>query len=232
MKLQRLAAFGAATFAVIGLTVASATPALAHDELVNRGLEVNSATGELSALTLVFSNDILAVGTEIIVTDDSGKNVASAEPEVAGPNVRQPLDTPLLVGGYQTAWRVVSSDGHPIEGTFGITIDADGTAKIVDSLEEALAETTPSNDGEGAAEHGAEGHQHDAVATTAAPSASNMPVGGWVAIGAALVAGIAVTTVVIARKSKRLDEVGASGNASGSDSVTASDNVSEGGSAN
>lgn len=59
-----------------------------------------------------------------------------------------------------------------------------------------------------------------------------MPVGGWVAIGVALVAGIAVTTVVIARKSKRLDEVGASGNASGSDSVTASDNVSEGGSAN
>ena len=52
MKLQRLAALGVATLAAIGLTVAAATPALAHDELRDKGLEVNNTTGELSALVL------------------------------------------------------------------------------------------------------------------------------------------------------------------------------------
>ena len=102
MKLQRLAAFGAAALAAIGLTMAAATPALAHDELRDKGLEF-STTGELSALTFTFSNDIMAVGTEIFVTDETGKNVASAQPEVSGPTVRQALDTPLAAGAYQAA---------------------------------------------------------------------------------------------------------------------------------
>ena len=74
------------------------------------------------ALVFSFSNDIMDVGTEIVVTDEAGKNVASGEPEVTGPNVRQPLDAPLAAGSYQATWRVVSSDGHPIEGNFGITL--------------------------------------------------------------------------------------------------------------
>lgn len=230
MKLQRLAAFGAATLAAIGLTMAAAAPALAHDELLDSGLEVNSATGELSALTFVFSNDIMAVGTEIIVTDEAGKNVASAEPEVSGPNVRQSLDAPLSAGAYQAAWRVVSSDGHPIEGNFGIKVAEDGAAEIVKAGEEAHAEEEHGADGHGEEGHGAEG------ATPVSAGTPGMPVGGWVAIGVVLVAGIAVTAIVIARKSKSLAAINSAGDASGDASGEASGdtagNAAEGGSAN
>ena len=244
MKLQRLAAFGAAALAAIGLTMAAATPALAHDELRDKGLEVNSTTGELSALTFTFSNDIMAVGTEIIVTDEAGKNVVSAEPEVSGPTVRQALDTPLAAGTYQAAWRVVSSDGHPIEGNFGISIAADGAAEIVNSVEAEHAEEEHGDEGHSADGHDAEGHHDEAVEPISAPASSGMPMGGWIAIGVVLVAGIAVTAVVIARKSKKLDAVSASstaagdasgnaaGAAAGETSGDASGDTAEGGSTN
>ena len=231
MKLQRLAAFGVAALAAIGLTVAAATPALAHDELRDKGLEINSATGELSALTFVFSNDIMAVGTEIIVTDEAGTNVASAEPEVSGPNVRQPIDAPLAAGQYQAAWRVVSSDGHPIEGAFGISIAADGAAKIVDSVEEAPAEEEHGDEGHGADGHDAEGDHHEAVEPISAP-APGVPVGGWIAIAAALIAVAAVVVVVVARKSKGLDAVSASNDSADERPDSASGDTAEGGPAN
>lgn len=239
MKLQRLAALGVATLAAIGLTVAAATPALAHDELRDKGLEVNNTTGELSALVFSFSNDIMDVGTEIVVTDEAGKNVASGEPEVTGPNVRQPLDAPLAAGSYQATWRVVSSDGHPIEGNFGITVAADGTAEIVDSSEAEHADEEHGEAGDSADGHGEEGHHDEAVEPVSAPAASGMPVGGWIAIAAALVAVVAVTVVAVARKSKKLAEInsaGAAGTAAGDAAGDAADdatgNPTEGGSAN
>ena len=235
MKLQRLAAFGAAALAAIGLTMAAATPALAHDELRDKGLEF-STTGELSALTFTFSNDIMAVGTEIFVTDETGKNVASAQPEVSGPTVRQALDTPLAAGAYQAAWRVVSSDGHPIEGNFGISIAADGAAEIVNSVETEHAEEEHGDEGHSADGHDTEGQHDETVEPISAPASSGMPMGGWIAIGVVLVAGIAVTAVVIARKSKKLDAVStsgaAAGNASGNAAGEATGGSAEGGSTN
>lgn len=232
MKLQRLAAFGAATLAAIGLTMAAATPALAHDELLDSGLEVNSSTGELSALTFVFSNDIMPVGTEIIVTDEAGKNVASAEPEVTGPNVRQPLDTPLAAGSYQAAWRVVSSDGHPIEGVFGVNIAEDGTAEMVKTNEGEHAEEEHGDAGESAADHGEEGHHDEAAEPISAPTAAGMPVGGWIAIGVVLAAGVAVAVIVAVRKSKGLAAINASNDASGDAPDNASGATDERGSVN
>ena len=239
MKLQRLAALGVATLAAIGLTVAAATPALAHDELLDSSLEVNNTTGELSALTFTFSNNIMAVGTEIVVTDEAGKNVASGEPEVTGPTVRQPLDAPLAAGSYQAAWRVVSSDGHPIEGNFGITVAADGTAEIVDSSEAEHADEEHGEAGDSADGHGEEGHHDKAVEPISAPAESGMPVGGWIAIAAALVAVVAVTVVAVSRKSKKLAEINsagaagtAAGDAAGDAPGNAAGNATEGGSAN
>ena len=231
MKLQRLAAFGVATLAAIGLTVAAATPALAHDELRDKGLEVNSTTGELSALVFSFSNDIMDVGTEIVVTDEGGKNVASGDPEVTGPNVRQPLNAPLAAGSYQAVWRVVSSDGHPIEGNFGVNIAADGTAEIVDSSEAEHADEEHGEAGDSADGHGEEGHHDEAVAPISAPAAPGLPVGGWIAIAAALIAVAAVTVVVVARKGKKLAEINSSGDAANVPGEAAGD-TTEGGSAN
>lgn len=228
MKLQKLAALGAATLAALGLTVGAASPALAHDELINTALEVDSATGELNALAFVFSNDIMQIGTEIIVTDAADKNVATAAPEVSGPNVRQPLDAPLAAGAYNAVWRVVSSDGHPIEGGFVIEVAEDGGAEIT-----ATSENDPRFADESEATEGETGEL-----TTAAREQSSFPAGGWIALAAVVVVGVGTIAVFASRGRKKTASAQAATDAAGvgtagaGASAGSADNANQGGAAN
>ncbi|QIM18784.1 copper resistance protein CopC [Leucobacter coleopterorum] len=105
-----------------------ASPALAHDELVGTDLLANESDGTVQALELSFSNSIITVGTEIIVTGPADASASDGKPSVAGPVVTQRLLPDLAEGTYTVAWRVVSSDGHPIEGGFVFFVESDGSA--------------------------------------------------------------------------------------------------------
>jgi methionine-rich copper-binding protein CopC len=116
-----LLAFAVTLLGAAVLTVSSAVPAGAHDQL-----EASDppADAELTAppveVVLSYSADILATGTQVLVTTPDGD--VDAEVTVDGPEVRATLPPDLPGGAYEVAWRVVSSDGHPIEGTFGFTV--------------------------------------------------------------------------------------------------------------
>lgn len=116
-----LLAFAVTLLGAVVLTVASAAPAGAHDRLESSD---PPADAELAAppveVVLSYSADILATGTQVVVTTPDGD--VDAEVTVDGPEVRAALPPDLPGGAYQVAWRVVSSDGHPIEGTFGFTV--------------------------------------------------------------------------------------------------------------
>lgn len=116
----------AGAFAASGLT-----PALAHDQLVGTRVVSDPASGSIDAIELTFSDSIIDVGTEITVISADGAELADGPPATSGPAVQQDLVDDLPEGTATAAWRVVSSDGHPIEGAFGIEIAADGTAQIV-----------------------------------------------------------------------------------------------------
>lgn len=103
----------AAAVAVGGI----ATPALAHDELVGQRLVLDDVDS-VAAVQLSFSDEILTNGTEIAVTDPDGADVTDGEPQHSGRDVDQPVADDLEPGEYRVVWRVVSSDGHPIEGAF------------------------------------------------------------------------------------------------------------------
>ena len=103
----------AAAVAVGGI----ATPALAHDELVGQRLVLDDVDS-VAAVQLSFSDEVLTNGTEIAVTDPDGTDVTDGAPEHNGRDVDQPVVDDLEPGEYRVVWRVVSSDGHPIEGAF------------------------------------------------------------------------------------------------------------------
>ena len=128
-RLARLV--GAALIAATAVVV-SASPALAHDELVGTQVVTDTA-GAPEAVRLSFSNSIVEVGTEIVVRSAKGDDATDGAPEIAGPDVTQPLAADLAPGNYSAAWRVVSSDGHPIEGSFALVIAEDGVATIADA---------------------------------------------------------------------------------------------------
>lgn len=104
-------------------TVLMATPAAAHDAIISSDPAADAElTTAPTQITLTFNNDLSTLGGQVVVTDSTGATVASGAPTVAGPTATLPLADPLANGAYSVAWRAVSSDSHPIEGTFAFTV--------------------------------------------------------------------------------------------------------------
>lgn len=211
--LQRLAALSAAgllsTGAALGLALGTAAPALAHDELTDYGLQVDNSTGRTTGLTMSFSDKVLEVGTEIHILDADEKDHADGAPQVTGTTVLQPISGPLSEGVYSVAWRVVSSDGHPIEGLLAFQIDAAGDANWIPAGEGAQSpgtsgapETATPENGEAAGEDDHTDHgDHAAGEKAAGPDAGTIIAVSAVAV--LVVTGAVTVSVVGSRRRKQ-----------------------------
>jgi len=109
-------------------TLAIATPASAHDQLVSSS---PAADEQLAAapedITMSFSGELLILdesltGAVVMVVDASGKDWVSGDVTVAGRTVTARLEAGMPVAGYQVRWQVVSEDGHPIAGVIPFTV--------------------------------------------------------------------------------------------------------------
>ncbi len=112
--------------AVAALLVLPTAPAFAHDELVSTDPPADAVLDALpNQITFTYSADILAEeGTAVVeVTAADGTSLAEGSPVVAGTDVTQTL-AGAASGAVTVKWRVVSSDGHPIDGTFSFTVNA------------------------------------------------------------------------------------------------------------
>ena len=136
-----------ATVLAIAATLGAAQAALAHDDLAGAEVVTSADDGTVTGVRLQFSNEIIAVGTEVVATSADGTSVADGAPEVSGRDVVQDLTTPLPAGTVTIAWRVVSSDGHPITGALALTIDGDGRGALADAESETgtTASSSPAN---------------------------------------------------------------------------------------
>lgn len=112
------------------------TPAYAHDELVSTNPAADTTLEQApSELELTYSGDIMDVAgaNQVRVTNAAGETVTEGEPEVDGTVVTQDLATQETDDTYTVTWRVVSSDGHPIQGTFTYTVGT-GAAQSTESV--------------------------------------------------------------------------------------------------
>ena len=131
-----------------------ARPAAAHDELIGSTPE-NGAVLDVQpeSIVLEFSANVMDIGTTTQVLDTAGTDWAAGEPVLGGREVTIPLQDGMPDGDYQLGWRVVSSDGHPIEGTTKFSLAAGGTASAPASAAAAgdTAEAAGEEDGAGGA---------------------------------------------------------------------------------
>jgi methionine-rich copper-binding protein CopC len=113
----------------LALALAVARPAAAHDELISstpeNGAVLDTQPGEV---TLTFSATVMDIGATTQVLDGEGADWAAGAPVLSGSQVSIPLRDGMPDGAYQLGWRVVSSDGHPIEGTLKFSVAAGGPA--------------------------------------------------------------------------------------------------------
>ncbi|MBP3035190.1 copper resistance protein CopC [Arthrobacter sp. zg-ZUI100] len=121
--------FAALLFAGSGAALATAPAALAHDELVSStpaaGERLNAAPAELE---LTFSSALMDLGNQIQVLDADGRNWAESAPVLNRETLVQALPVDMPDGEYSVRWRAVSSDGHPITGSYEFLVGADAVA--------------------------------------------------------------------------------------------------------
>lgn len=116
------AAASSAVFAVLvsGVLLAlAAPPALAHARLTgsepSAGATLDDAPDEV---VLTFNEEIEADFNQAQVRGPGGDRVDAGAAEGEGDQVRVPVQALSVPGTYAVVFRVISADGHPVEGDF------------------------------------------------------------------------------------------------------------------
>lgn len=184
----------AASLLAVAFTFFAAQPASAHDELISSspasGESVDTAPQEV---VLEFSDEVLALGAIVEVAREDDSQWVVGEAVAEGPTTLATLENGMPDGQYEIRWRVVSSDGHPIDGV------------IPFSVGEPIAETETSAATEGAREEAEASHDeaeasHDDTEDTAASPILGGPVIFFLIAVLAAVAAVIVWLIVRTRR--------------------------------
>ncbi|NUP84006.1 MAG: copper resistance protein CopC, partial [Nonomuraea sp.] len=135
MKSSPLAALTAILAALFVL--GTATPALAHDSLKSSSPAKGATVKALDEVRLEFSARVRM--PFVIVRGEGDAVFQEGKPEADGAVVRQAVKGPLPDGKYTVAYRVVSSDGHPIEGEIPFRVKGAETPSPSASVSAAAA---------------------------------------------------------------------------------------------
>ncbi|MER7457957.1 copper resistance protein CopC [Micromonospora sp. NPDC126480] len=118
----------AAALTVVTLLLVPASPAAAHNTLKTATPAKDARlTAPPEQITLEFMQKLNPSFTTITLADAAQQKVPTSEPAVTGTKGTITIDQALTNGAYTVAYRVVSADGHPVQGSYRFTV-ADPTA--------------------------------------------------------------------------------------------------------
>jgi methionine-rich copper-binding protein CopC len=128
--------------ALLGLLFATASPASAHSELESTAPAADSASTEpVDGVVLTFSDSVQPGFAQIAVLDPGGTDIADGEPTIDGDTVTQPVAM-TTTGQYSVSYRIVSADGHTVQGTYAFTASVvDGQSRPTTDAPRAFAST-------------------------------------------------------------------------------------------
>lgn len=120
MSLLRPVVPVAAIAAAIALTPVMAQ---AHARLVSASPAANATVAPPRVLTLTFSERVAPAFSTFDVVDAAGV-AATIRTQVSqdGKTLTGTLARPLPIGAYVVNWRIASSDGHRMTGSYGFTV--------------------------------------------------------------------------------------------------------------
>ncbi|PJJ58063.1 hypothetical protein CLV56_2308 [Mumia flava] len=177
------------------LVVASSSIALpsasAHASLVSSSPSDGEVLDEPPrSLSLTFTDDLMDTAPALVLLDGEGSVVAKPEPTVEGDTLLAAGPSDLLPGDYTIGYRVVSADGHPVDGEIDFTIEGEPAAATT-----APESATPSSDATAGASPdaatGADVGGDEADGDAIDGTSDDSSVGPW-AFGAAVAATVAV----------------------------------------
>lgn len=121
--------------------VLGGTTASAHDTVIGTAPgDGETLTTAPTQVSVELSAVPQAIGSRMLVTSSDGTVLFDGEPTITDRVAS--VELPAVANdGYQVAWRLVSSDGHPIDGTFGFVVEAPAAAAPTEDAD-ASAEPT------------------------------------------------------------------------------------------
>lgn len=185
-----------ATAALAAGSLLGMNPATAHDELVSTNPTDGATLTEAPAsLELTYSGDIMDVdgANQVRVTNAAGESVTDGDPEVDGTVVTQDLATAAADDTYTVTWRVVSSDGHPIQGTFTYTVGQGGSTTSATTQAATTGAAEPSAENTGTSTPAASDPVNQASEGLSTPLKVVLALVAVAALGSALVVVLAKT---------------------------------------
>ena len=197
-----------AAAALVLAPVALASPASAHDELVSTDPADGASLEEApAAVTLTFSEEVVKLGTAVVVTDAAGVKLADGPLVVDGAVITRAITPPTVAGEVRVSYRVVSSDGHPVTGKLTFTVASVPSPSPTATAEPTESESETPEPSE-SSESSAAASPTDSASVEAEPSTSPVSsesTGGsalpWVLGGLAVLA-LAAAAVAASRRGK------------------------------
>lgn len=203
-RLRLIAAVLAAAFAFIFLGM---TQASAHDALEKSSpADGDTLTKTTDTIVLTFNNDVAAVGGKIRVAAENG-DVVDGDLTADGKNATYTFDAPLANDSYTVTWRVVSSDSHPIEGTYGFTVNDPDNVSTTATDDPSETASAPATDPTSESASPTEDTATSTESTTTADDSTKDSSGGinWGRVGIfGFLGALAGTAIVIFNNKRKL----------------------------
>jgi copper resistance protein C len=197
MKKSPFAALTAILAALFVLAIAA--PALAHDALKSSDPAKGATVKSVDEVTLEFTNKVRM--PFVVVRGPGDVQHQAGDPDLDGPVVTQKLKGELPDGEYTIAYRVVSSDGHPIDGEIPFTVK--GATPSPTASPSASSEASPAETASAPATVTATEPPVTEPATeqaAAEETSTAFPV--WLLVVVGALAGIGIGFLISARKKK------------------------------
>ena len=116
---------GALLLATALVLVGGAGPAAAHTNFVQSFPEADATiVAPVTEVWLEFETPLVAEQSEVVVTGPDGSSKVVGEPTVTGNVIRVQVPPMTEVGDYEVSYRIVSLDGHLLDGDYGFSIEA------------------------------------------------------------------------------------------------------------
>lgn len=144
-------------FVVLAIWVLLPLPfAQAHAVLVFSNPAVNARLSTLPKMVEVeFDANLISLGgaktDSLVVLDPQGKEIEAGVSKVSGPILTVGLIDTKATGKFTVSWRVVSNDGHPVEGSYQFwvgKVSSDVPPKASDVSPSPTSVPTAHKDGE------------------------------------------------------------------------------------
>lgn len=116
--------FNPAPFIAVAAAVAFiAGPAAAHARLVSATPAPNSTVAATRSVSLTFSDRTVPAFSGFDVVNAAGEKIAiRTSVSEDGKTLSGTMPRPLAVGAYRIDWRIASSDGHRMTGSYTFSV--------------------------------------------------------------------------------------------------------------